>query len=99
MAVIRPVGPPELGDRKVLIEEFTGVRCVNCPDGSAEIENLLSLYGGNLVAVSIHSGFFSDPYPDNLYDFRTPEGDQLLNYLGQPLGYPTAVIDRKLFNG
>ncbi len=99
MPVIPPVGPPELGDRKVLIEEFTGVRCVNCPDGSAEIENLRSLYGDNLVAVSIHAGFFSEPYPENLYDFRTPEGTQLQAYLGEPEGYPTAVINRKQFTG
>lgn len=99
MPVIPPVGPPALGDRKVLIEEFTGVRCVNCPDGSAEIENLQSLYGENLVAVSIHAGFFSEPYPDNLYDFRTPEGSQIQTYVGEPEGYPTAVINRKKFTG
>lgn len=99
MPIIPPVGPPALGERKVLIEEFTGVRCVNCPDGSAEIENLQSLYGENLVAVSIHAGFFSDPYPENLYDFRTPEGTQIQSYLGEPDGYPTAVINRKKFEG
>lgn len=99
MPVIPPVGPPALGERKVLIEEFTGVRCVNCPDGSAEIENLQSLYGENLVAVSIHAGFFSEPYPENQYDFRTPEGTQIQAYLGEPDGYPTAVINRKKFEG
>ncbi|MEL6863431.1 MAG: Omp28-related outer membrane protein [Bacteroidota bacterium] len=89
----------ELQDRVVLIEEFTGVRCVNCPQGSAEIQNLLSVYGDQLIAVSIHAGFFSRPYPDNIYDFQTNAGDQILNFLEEPVGYPSAVVDRKLFDG
>ncbi len=95
-------GPgPDLTNQKrqVLIEEFTGVRCVNCPAGSAAIEDLLAVYGPQLVAVSIHAGEFAPPYSDSKYDFRTPEGDQLLSYLGEPFGYPTAVIDRRLFDG
>ncbi len=85
--------------RQVLIEEFTGVRCVNCPAGSAFIQDLLSLHGERLVAVSIHAGEFSHPYNDSQYNFQTPQGDQILNYVGQPFGYPSAVINRKLFNG
>ncbi|RME11560.1 MAG: hypothetical protein D6816_01945 [Bacteroidetes bacterium] len=85
--------------RQVLIEEFTGVRCVNCPAGSAAIEDLIAIHGPQLVAVSIHAGEFAPPYSDSQYDFRTPEGDQLLSYLGEPFGYPTAVVNRKLFDG
>jgi hypothetical protein len=44
--------------RQVLIEEFTGVRCVQCPAGAAEIETLLALHGDQLVAVAIHAGDF-----------------------------------------
>lgn len=86
-------------DRKVLIEEFTGVRCVNCPAGSAEIENLLAFYGERLIAVSIHAGFYASPYPESQFDLSTPEGENLENLLGIPQGYPTSVIDRKLFQG
>ena len=85
--------------RQVLIEEFTGVRCVNCPAGSALIEDLIGIYGPQLVAVSIHAGEFSPPYSDSQFDFRTSEGDQLLSYLGEPFGYPTAVVNRRLFDG
>jgi hypothetical protein len=99
MPTIPVLGPPDTGSRKVLIEEFTGVRCVNCPQGSAEIENLLGLYGGNLIAVSIHAGTFSPPYGDSQYDFRTEAGTELLTFLGEPLGYPSAVINRKKFQG
>ena len=93
-----PDGPDVTSDRKVLVEEFTGVQCVNCPTGSLELENLLSLYGDNLIVVSIHAGDFAPPYPQNQYDFRTTEADNLINYLGNPPAYPSAVINRKDFD-
>ncbi len=93
--VIPPLGPQELVERNVIIEEFTGVRCPNCPDGAAEIENLKARFGDNLIPVSIHSsGSFAFPLPESKYDFRTDAGDQLLEFLGQPLGYPSAVVNR-----
>ncbi len=85
--------------RQVLIEEFTGVRCVNCPAGTQAIQSLLGIHGERLVAVSIHAGFFSPPYTQSLYDFRTPQGNSILSYVGEPLGFPTAVVNRKLFSG
>lgn len=90
--------PPTDQKRQVLVEEFTGVSCVNCPNGSVAIEELLVNYGQQLVAISIHAGVFSNPYPQSAYDFRTTEGNDILNYLGQPFGYPSAVINRKLFD-
>ena len=86
-------------DKKVIIEEFTGVRCVNCPAGSAEIQNLLNFYGEQLIAISIHAGFYANPYPESQFDLSTQEGSNLENFLGLPVGYPTSVIDRKLFQG
>ncbi|MCB0549021.1 MAG: Omp28-related outer membrane protein [Phaeodactylibacter sp.] len=91
--------PVEDQQRQVLIEEFTGVRCVNCPAGSAAIEGLLEIYGQRLVAISIHAGSFAPPYPESQYDFRIDEGINLLSFLGEPLGYPTAVVNRKKFDG
>lgn len=86
-------------ERQVLIEEFTGVRCVQCPAGSAEIETLLAIHGERLIAVSIHAGDFAPPFSQSLYDFRTPEGEGLINLLGPPISYPSAVVDRRLFEG
>jgi hypothetical protein len=85
--------------RQVLLEEFSGVRCVNCPAGSDAIQVLLDIYGSQLVPVNIHAGFFAEPYPESRYDFQTQAGYGILEYLGQPLGFPTAVINRKQFPG
>lgn len=93
----KPILIPEVvpdSEKKVLIEEFTGVECVNCPQGSAELENLLGLYGENLIAVSIHAGIFSDPYPESKYDFRTEAGTNIQEFVGNPLGWPSAVVNR-----
>jgi len=86
--------------RKVLIEEFTGVQCVNCPEGSAKIEDLVALHGNFLIPISIHAGDFSDPYNESLYDFNTPEGEILERaYLGPVLGFPSATVNRRVFDG
>ena len=53
------VEPPEVG-RAVLIEDYTGQYCVNCPRATDEIERLIEQYGDSVViAVAIHSGPFS----------------------------------------
>jgi len=85
--------------RKVVMEEFTGVRCVACPAGSKEIENLLDFYGEQLIAVSIHSGFFANPLPANNYDFKIPAGEQLDDFLGPVSGWPRATVNRFAFAG
>jgi len=98
MPVVPP--PPNFdGAKKVLVEEFTGVGCVQCPEGSAELENLLGIFGENLVVVSIHAGDFVNPLPESTMSFKTDEGEALINYLGNPPFYPSAVIGRKDFDG
>jgi hypothetical protein len=99
MREIQPVVPG--GDRIVLLEEFTGKGCTNCPKGSREIESLLALYDSNLVVVSIHAGFFANPNFFDLgqYDLRTDEGEQIFGMLGPNIGYPAGVVNRTKYNG
>lgn len=50
------VEPAEVAKR-VLIEDFTGQRCVNCPDATAVIEQLMDDYGAdNIIAVGLYGG-------------------------------------------
>lgn len=52
------VKPAEV-KRCVLLEDFTGQRCVNCPDATNEINKLQEQYGeDNVIAVAIHGGYF-----------------------------------------
>lgn len=92
---------PETIVKKVLMEEFTGVRCVNCPQAKLEIDNLQSdaLFGKDFIAVSFHAGFFSRPYNNSINDYRTDQGNDILEFLDQPIGFPSGVINRKQFSG
>ena len=47
--------------RCVLIEDFTGQRCVNCPTATAIIGDIIEQYGhDNIVAVGLYSGPFGN---------------------------------------
>ena len=81
--------------RKVLIEEFTGHRCLNCPTGHQKLEELHGLFGDTLVIVGIHAGALAAPnegegYP---YDFRTEVGNELAQEFNID-GIPAAIINR-----
>lgn len=41
--------------KRVILEEYTGVTCVNCPLGILAIENLKERYGSQFIPVSIHT--------------------------------------------
>lgn len=67
--------------RAVLIEEFTGQRCVNCPAAHEEMERLQHLYGADsVVAVSIHAGPLAVFPRANVIGLRTELGDNYYKY-------------------
>ena len=55
---VEPIEPeePEQVPRNVLIEDFTGQRCINCPKATEAIEQIKEIYGDNVISVAIHSG-------------------------------------------
>lgn len=66
--------------RKVLIEDFTGQRCVNCPLATEEIEQLQQTYGdSNVIAVGIHSGPLGFHGNTKVLGLATDEGDEYYN--------------------
>ncbi|MFN3530625.1 MAG: Omp28-related outer membrane protein [Bacteroidia bacterium] len=90
--------PEQAQARKALLEEFTGVRCVNCPRAHNTINTLQQTYPGQIIPVGIHTGIFSQPYSGR-NDFRIPEGSSIENLLGGAQGYPAGAINRRLFSG
>ena len=80
--------------RKVLLEDYTGHTCVNCPEAAEEVSSLLAIHGERLIVVSVHSGVFAAPsVAPFTYDFRTPEGNTLHDYY-QLQSYPSGMVDR-----
>jgi thiol-disulfide isomerase/thioredoxin len=82
--------------RKVLIEEFTGHRCTNCPAGHQILEQLQQQYGDTLVAVGIHYGVLAKPSGSMYsYDFRTPAGTEIGDSYSIE-GIPSAVVNHEM---
>lgn len=94
--VITPVEAPQ--DKRVLIMDFTGVRCKNCPLGAEQVSNLLDQYPENLVAMGIYSEFLCDPYPGDP-DLRTEDAENLQGLLEPFLGKPSGAVDMFQFPG
>ena len=90
---------PQEETRKVLLEEFTGHTCINCPTASLVAHDLGSIYEDQLVLISVHAGNYAEPQTgDFTYDFRTPTGNELNTYFGIPY-YPIALVNRTEYSG
>jgi len=81
--------------RSVLLEDFTGQRCINCPMANDEIKLLQEQYGeDNVIAVSIHSGPLGFHTTPKYAGLSTDIGDEYFNYW--KLDYqPVGMIDRR----
>lgn len=79
--------------KNVLLEDFTGQRCSNCPTGTEVIEQLLEAYGERLIAVGIHGGPLGFKGSATVLGLATDLGDTYFNYW--KLEYqPVGLIDR-----
>lgn len=77
--------------RAILIEEFTGQNCTNCPDGHVAIKDIISALGDSIVAVSIHASNLALNPP---VGYKTAAGEEIYNAAGQP-PLPAAIINRQ----
>jgi hypothetical protein len=92
-------GGGEEGLTKVLIEDYTGHGCVNCPQAAVTAEELQAVYGDQVVIMSVHAGWFATPnYGGNpLFadDFTTEAGDTWDTYFGiSAAGNPNGMVNR-----
>lgn len=88
--------------RKVLLEEYTGHKCVFCPDAHQIAEDLKGLYGDKLVIVSIHAGDLAKPNSSGSfsYDFRTSTGNELDDFFQvSSTGLPKGMVNRGEVSG
>lgn len=85
--------------RKILLEDYTGHKCPNCPEAAEEAQSLKLLYGEQLVLLTIHAGSFAEVDPSGAftYDFKTPEGDEVHDHYGF-FYYPAGMVNRTKFN-
>ena len=75
--------------KNILIEDFTGMRCVNCPNAAAEIQTLSNYYEGRIVSVAIHP---------KIGDFHGPLATELATTYAEHYGIeslPKGMVDRQ----
>lgn len=80
---------PVQTSKNVLLEDFTGQRCSNCPLGTQVIEQLKESYGERLIPVGIHSGPLGFKGTPTIKGLATDTGDEYYNHWGleyQPVG-------------
>lgn len=75
--------------RAILVEEYTGQNCTNCPDGHQEIAKITASLGDSVVPVGIHASTLGIDVPLGL---KTATGEEYYKKAGSP-AMPTAVIN------
>ena len=88
-----------ISQKQVLIEDFTGHTCSNCPTAAITAHGWIEEFDHRLIIYSVHAGNFAKP-ADEPYtnDFRCETGDELFNFFNVQ-GNPSALINRVESNG
>ena len=90
--------------RKVLVEDYTGHTCGNCPFAADILKELECSWGDRVVPMAVHVGFFAEVQnnSDGSYstNFKTPAGNQWNSEFGNSAqGLPNGMINRIPQNG
>jgi len=92
------VPDPEEKVRKVLLEDFTGQKCPNCPEAAEVAHTLKTTYGEQLILLTIHAGYYAIPDADFTADFRTVEGTELNDFF-EIYANPLGMVNRTEYGG
>jgi hypothetical protein len=98
---IDPVPSPQ--HKMVMIEDITGVRCINCPDAALKAKDILAQKSSDSVVVmAIYPteimDNFTRPY-DGVPQLSNPIAKQIVEALGTPQGLPNGYVDRAKYSG
>ena len=85
--------------KKILIEDFTGHTCPNCPSAARELEGIHDLYGHQIIGIALHvSTGFAAPWIGAgkfEYDFRTKWGTDWDDFFDiSNSGLPRGMVNR-----
>ncbi|MDI1235532.1 MAG: Omp28-related outer membrane protein [bacterium] len=96
---IEPAPAPQ--HKAVLIEDITGVRCINCPDAAQKAKDIIAQKtSDSVVVMAIYPieifDNFTRPYP-GVPQLATIISKEIVQALGLPQGLPNGYVDRKEF--
>lgn len=86
---------PTTSDASVLLVEFSGVGCVNCPYASAEAARLEEAYREQLIVVEMHPADNPFTTAQPRYDYTCDAANEYYRYFGGKAStpFPTGVIN------
>ncbi len=84
-------------NKNTVLEEFTGIHCVFCPQGHAIAQGIQNANPDDVFLINIHTGSYAVP-SGNEPDFRTVWGTQIAGQSGL-VGYPAGTVNRHFFQG
>ena len=85
----------EIQKKAVLLEEYTGIGCGNCPAGATLAATIKQVAGDAFYIISIHEGHYSE---NMTVDYRTEWGAALLEQAGD-IGFPQGSLNRIPYEG
>ena len=89
-------------NKKAILEEFTGVRCPNCPPGHVIVSQLLNDYPDDFFVVAYHpnNSSYTPPYSgDEDFQRAHPAAFYSTPYCGSGRFMPSAFINRREWSG
>jgi hypothetical protein len=86
--------------KNVLIEEFTGARCPNCPNAAAKLHDIQLANPGRVYGIAMHLNGIPFCIPHDIEkDYRTVDGTQIHSLLGGGASLPIGTVDRVHYSG
>ena len=85
--------------RKILVEDYTGHTCGNCPKASRILHEIKNDYCEHIIPLAIHVGSFAVPDSAHGYlaDYRTETGTELSEHF-EISALPNGTVNRIEFN-
>ena len=80
--------------KKVIVEDYTGLKCGWCPEGTVILEGLHASNPNNCIPIAVHGG----GYEPSTSPLKSTEAESVITYV-TPAGYPAGAVDRKKFSG
>ncbi len=85
--------------QNVLIEDFTGQYCGNCPGAAVIAHDIAKEHEGRVFVAAVHAGFYADPFPAGspyyTADYRTESSTEYHEFFGlDTKGNPNGTVNR-----
>ncbi|MGB0851450.1 MAG: Omp28-related outer membrane protein, partial [Bacteroidia bacterium] len=82
-------------NKKVVLEEFTGVQCTWCPAGHLLGKQMKEANPDDVILINIHEGSFAVPHTNGGIDLRTTDGSAIGTAASsRTVGWPSGSVNR-----